>query len=98
MHISLIVSQFQILLRFFQLQAAENETGLQSNPITITWLSGKPEPLYTMPDKVLTSEDTGRVTPDSISGVSSFPSSMPSFGFDPTKVGTNFRENCGKLF
>ena len=80
----------------FQLKAAENETGLESNPITITWLSGKPERVYTMPDKVLTSEDTGRVTPDSVGGVSSFPSSMPSFGFDPTKVGTNFREKLRK--
>ena len=72
-----------------QLKAVENETGLESNPLTLTWLSGKPGGIPTegsFTPAVPNTEDISENTPNFTGVTSSMATGMPSFGFDSSKV------------
>ena len=72
-----------------QLKAVENETGLESNPLTLTWLSGKPSGIPTegsFTPGVSNTEDISQNTPNFTGVTSSMATGMSSFGFDSSKV------------
>ena len=78
-----------------QLKAVENETGLESNPLTLTWLSGKPAGIRTegsFTPGVSDTEDISQNTQNFTGVTSSVATGMPSFGFDSSKV--IFRACC----
>ena len=74
-----------------QLKAVENETGLESNPLTLTWLSGKPDGIPSFAQRVSNTEYISQNAPHFTGATSSMPSGMPSFGFDSSKVIVNSR-------
>ena len=72
-----------------QLKAVENETGLENNPLTLTWLSGKPAGIPTegsFTPGVSNTEDISQNTPNFPGVTSSLATGMSSFGFDSSKV------------
>ena len=77
-----------------QLKAVENETGLESNPLTLTWLSGKPDGIPSegaFTPRVSNTEEIRHNT-ENVTGVTStMPTGMPSFGFDSSKVIVSIR-------
>ena len=77
-----------------QLKAVEKETGLESNPLTLTWLSGKPDGIPTegsFNQRVSSTEDISQSAPNFTGVTSSMPTGMLSFGFDSSKVTLNSR-------
>ena len=72
-----------------QLKAVENETGLEGNPLILTWPSGKPSGILTegsFTPGVSNTEDISESTPNFTGLTSSMATGMPSFGFDSSKV------------
>ena len=68
------------------MKAVEKESGLESNPLTLSWLSGKPNITTVEGTNLTATEATDNRTANFIGDISSMPTTMPSFGFDSSKV------------